>query len=432
MFSDINRMKLIKKSRTIFSGFVCCLLLLDYDAAIAQPDHFAYAITATQKGGTEWIALRKLDTRTGEFGPVLFNVQDNDPHVLDIPAARSYVTQVNSTAANNNSSVLFPIAAVSKGVAAIAYDRKDNRLFYTAMNLDQLRYIDLNTMESFTVSDQWFSKAANFDLRNTGPINRMVIAPDDFGYTITNDGTHLIRFTTQGSPALTDLGDLVDDPKNKEMSIHSICANSGGDMIADDAGHLYLITGYNKVFKIDIASRQAIYLATISGLPQKFTTSGAAVSEDGKQLLLTSTLYSDAYFAIDPETWHATPALSTREVFETADLANSNALYTHSPNSNLFISKNPGYQNSFRVFPNPVMNDEVSVQFTALPAGHYTIQLADLFGTKVIEQKAVISVTGQTEILHISGSSAQGFYYVRILDEKNNLVGTEKLIVERW
>ncbi len=82
----------------------------------------------------------------------------------------------------------------------------------------------------------------------------MVIAPDDYGYTITNDGTHLIRFTTNGSPILTDLGDLQDDPMNKEMTIHSICANSGGDLVADDDGHLYLITGSNKVFKVDIAT----------------------------------------------------------------------------------------------------------------------------------------------------------------------------------
>src|ERR1700709_1429916 len=104
MFSAINRMKLNKMSRSVFSGLVCCLLLVDFHGAIAQPDHFAYAMTATQKGGTEWIALRKLDTRTGEFSPLLFSVQDN------------------------------------KGVAAIAYDRRDIRLFYTPMNLDQLRY----------------------------------------------------------------------------------------------------------------------------------------------------------------------------------------------------------------------------------------------------------------------------------------------------
>ena len=43
----------------------------------------------------------------------------------------------------------------------------------------------------------------------------MVIAPDDYGYTITNDGNHLLRFSTIGTPVLRDMGDLVDDPLNQ-------------------------------------------------------------------------------------------------------------------------------------------------------------------------------------------------------------------------
>ena len=135
-----------------------------FNTARSQSDHFTYAITAVNKGGTAWVALRKLDTRTGEFGNILLNLRDN-------PSPDS-------------------------SVAAIAFDRKGNRLYYTAMNIDQLRYIDLSTMQSVAVSDQYFSKAGKYDLRNAGPINRMVIAPDGNGYTITNDGTHLIKFST--------------------------------------------------------------------------------------------------------------------------------------------------------------------------------------------------------------------------------------------
>ena len=109
-----------------------------------------------------------------------------------------------------------------------------------------------------------------------------------------------LNFRRIGSPVISDLGDLVDDPMNKEMTIHSPCTNSGGDLVADDAGHLFLVTGYNKVYKVDIATRTTTFLATISGLPQKFTTSGVAVGEDGKQLIITSSVYSDAYFLVDP------------------------------------------------------------------------------------------------------------------------------------
>src|SRR5450432_2547546 len=390
-------------SRKSFFRLAFIIMPFLFNSAESQPDHFAYAFTAVNKGGSAWVALRKLDTRTGEFSSILLNVQDYD----------------------------HPQPAPGSSVAAIAYDRKANRLYYAPMNIDQLRYIDLSTMESFTISDQFFSKAGKYDFKNAGPINRMVIAPDDYGYTITNDGNHLIRFTTNGSPVLTDLGDLVDDPLNKEMTIHSFCTNSGGDLVADDAGHLYLITGSNKVFKVDIATRITSYLATVSGLPQKFTTSGVAVSEDGKQLLVSSSVYSDAFFLVDPETWNASPSQTTHEIYESADLANSNVLFTKTTNSNLFISKSQENLNRIRIFPNPVLDDEVSIQFNELPTGNYTIQLANLLGKKLIEQKATIIGTTQTEIMHIPGYTAQGFYYIRILDEKNNVVGTQKLVVER-
>ncbi len=369
------------------------------NTARSQTDHFTYAITAVNKGGTAWVALRKLDTRTGEFGNILLNLRDS-------PSADS-------------------------SVAALAFDKQGNRLYYTAMNIDQLRYIDLSTMQSFAVSGQYFSKAGNYDLKNAGPINRMVIAPDGNGYTITNDGTHLIKFSTNGSPVITDLGDLMDDPLNKEMTVHSPCTNSGGDLVADDAGHLFLVTGYNKVYKVDIATRATTYLATISGLPQKFTTSGVAVGDDGKQLIITSSVYSDAYFLVNSETWTASAPQTPHEKYETADLANSNILFTRSASaSDLFIGKNQG--NLIRIYPNPVLEDNLSIQFNGLPPGNYTIQLSNIMGTKMGQQKAVITALTQTEILHIPRYAAQGFYYIRIVNERNQVVATETLVVERW
>lgn len=422
---------LLKMNRRLFFRLTFIGMLLSFLGARSQPDHFAYAMTAVNKGGAEWVALRKLDTRTGEFSSILLNVKESDPNVSDFSAAKAYSNTLVSNPVNTNSGNLQP--STGSSVAAIAYDRKANRLYYAPMNIDQLHYIDLSTMQEYAVPDQFFSKAGRYEFKNAGPINRMVIAPDGYGYTITNDGNHLLRFSTNGSPVLTDLGDLIDDPQNKEWTIHSLCANSGGDLAADDAGHLFLITGSNKVFKVDIATKMTSYLATVSGLPQKFTTSGVAVSEDGKQLLISSVTYSDTYFLINPETWNALPSGISHEMYETADLANSNVLYTKTgAHSNLFIGKFQENENRIRIFPNPVMDDEVSIQFNELLPGNYTIQMASGLGKRVIQQKATITVNNQTEILHIPHYTTQGFYYIRILDEKNNIVSTQKLVVERW
>jgi hypothetical protein len=418
----------MRKSSICRLAFMTMPLL--FNSARSQNDHFAYAVTAVNKGGSEWIALRKLDTRTGEFSNVLLNVQEKDQDLFDFTAYKEYANKKVTNSFSGTLPGLSPQPALSSSVAAIAYDRKSNRLYYAPMSIDQLRYIDLTTMDVVAFSDQYFSKAGKYDFKTAGPINRMVIAPDDFGYTITNDGKHLIRFSTNGAPVLTDLGELQDDPLNKDMSIrNNPCANSGGDMIADDAGSLFLVTGSNRVFKVNIATRKTTYLATISSLPSKFTTSGVAVTEDGK-ILISSSLYADGYFIVDPETWTATPSSGTHEAFGSADLANSNVL--HSKTSNLFITKAPENVSQFRVFPNPVMDDEVSVQFNGLKPGNYTIQLASVLGNTVLKQKATIAGNTQTELVHIPGATAQGFYYVSILDENNKVVGTQKLVVERW
>jgi hypothetical protein len=405
-----------------------------FHSAQAQSDHFAFAVTAINKGGSERVAFRKIDTRSGDFSNIIIRIPDKNQELINPSVYQLSVIKEISKPVNNAQPVVSPQPAPGTGnsVAAIAYDGKRNRLYFSPMNTDQLRYIDLSTMQINTSLDQYFSKAGKYDFKYGGPINRMVIAPDDYGYTITTDGNHLFRFTTSESPTLADLGALTDDPLNKEMSIHNPCANAGGDLVADDAGHLYLICGSNKVCKVDISTRVASYLATITGLPEKFTTSGAAVNEFDK-LIVSSSVYSDGYFLVDPETWIASPARSTHEIYGSADLANSNVLHAKDPtSSNLFWSKSPEKNSQIRIFPNPLLFDEVSIQFNGLPPGNYTIQLANVLGKKVLQKKVAITGLTQTEVLQIPHSAAQGFYYVHILDEKNKVIDTQKLVVERW
>jgi peptidoglycan hydrolase-like protein with peptidoglycan-binding domain len=402
---------------------VLITLLFFFNSVQSQPDRFAYAVTAINKGSSEWTALRKLDTRTGEFSSILLNMTAGSGALYDLS---THKVVINAT--GNNS----PQPALNSGVAAIAYDRKANRIYYVPMNKDQLHYVELTTMKAFSVTDQSFSKAGNYVFQTASPITRLVIAPDNYGYTITNDGNHLIRFTTNGTPVLTDLGELVDDPLNNEMTIHNACANAGGDLIADDNGHLYLISAGNRVFKLDISTRVTSFLATISGLPQQFTTNGVVVDENGK-LLVSSSVYADAYFIVDPKTWNALPSPPNHPIYASADLANSNVLLTKTKASAVFLlSRSLDKPGKIRVFPNPVLFDEVNIQFNELPPGNYTIQLANVLGRKVIEQKVIITGHNQNEIMRIPGFTAQGFYYIRILNDKNIEVGTQKLAVERW
>jgi len=391
-----------------------------FDHAQAQPGHFVYAITSSGKDGSDWIVLRKLNTQTVELTTVFTSEPDKTISLYEAGSNKIVDHFIEDTIANSS-----PQMAFGNGVAAIAFDKATNRLYFVAVLVDQLRYIDLSTMKTYCVTGQSFGKAGKF-IFHAGSINRMVIAPDGYGYTITNDGNHLFRFTSNGSPVITDLGPLSDLPTNNE-TIHNECGNAGGDIIADDNGSLYLITASNRVFKVDIGSGKTQFLGLISGLPQKFTTSGAAVIEDGN-LLISSSMYSEGYFSVDPETWVASPYRPMSETYNTADLASNNVLISKPSSLIKLPSTN---SNNVKVYPNPVSADAFNIQFNDLKAGNYTVELSDVVGTPLLQQKIKVNLLSQTEVIHFSGNNAQGFYFLKVLDENKITVFTQIMVVGR-
>ena len=134
--------------------------------------------------------------------------------------------------------------------AALAYDKKHERLYYTPMNIAQLRYIDLKTGKVYFFEDDQFGLVqGRGDVPNQ--ITRMVIASDGNGYAITNDANHLIKFTTDKKAIITDLRPLTDDASNGSYSVHN-SARFGGDVIADVNKNLYLVGADRTVYKINL------------------------------------------------------------------------------------------------------------------------------------------------------------------------------------
>ncbi len=121
----------------------------------AQNDRFAYAITDLTKEGSGWNALRKLDLQTGEYSSILLNGSDAKTAVYH-SVSKKKIAQL--TDARFGTMLQAPF---STGVAAAAYDRKNNRLYFTPMFIDQLRYIDLKTMRVYYVADEAFTKLGN-------------------------------------------------------------------------------------------------------------------------------------------------------------------------------------------------------------------------------------------------------------------------------
>jgi hypothetical protein len=334
--------------------------------------------------------------------------------------------------------------------AACAYDKKHERLYYTPMGINQLRYIDLKskTPQVFYFEDEQFGPLNNpGDVPNQ--ITRMTIGGDGDGYALTNNGEHLIRFTTNKKAVVTDLGSLADDASNGNYSIHSH-NGYGGDMVADKSGNLYLVTANRAVFKINIENRTATFKGTIKGLPRGFTTNGAVV-EKGTNIIVTSSTATTGYYMFDVNTMQAKKVSSSDNVYNASDLANGNLLSDKNkkdkkaeeqpqeepqPQETAEEAKQPlnneivNVKEKLTVYPNPVTNGVVNLSFADYAPGRYEIQVFDLNG-KILQTRGInINAKSQLQEIKLSSLMAKGNYLIKVVGESGKLFNVEKLIVQ--
>ncbi len=396
----------------------------------SQNDRFAFAITDLQSSAVGgWNALRKLDLKSGEFTPVLLNGSDASITAYDVTTRKSW-KEIPDVKYGN-----FMQAPFSTGVAAMAYDKKNNRLYFTPMFIDQLRYVDLKTMKVFYVTDQAFTRLGSMHNDEGKVITRMVINPDGTGYAVSNDANTFIRFTTNKKLQITQLGSLVDDPSNGGVSVHNRCSSWGGDMIADDEGNLYILSARNSVYKEDVETKAAKLLGYIKGLPQDFTTNGAVVTTEGK-VLVSSAVNGNAYFVVDPKDWSATQYEAKAGVFRSSDLANSNYLQTKPKNttqSEIVTRKAPENiiaANKIQIYPNPVSNNQFTLQFGKITAGNYNIEMTNVTGQIVMQRGVNVQSEDQVEVISIKSSLARGVYLIKVSGRNNESILSQKLVVQ--
>jgi len=396
----------------------------------AQNDRFAYAITDLSKEGTGWNALRKIDLQTGQYSNILLNGVDVKTIVYDAASKKQLTQQAD---ARYGTMLQSPFAT---GVAAAAYDKKHNRLYFTPMFVDQLRYIDLKTMKVYYIADKAFTNLGSMHNDEGKIITRMAIAPDGYGYAISNDGNTFIRFSTSKKTTLIEqLGSLVDDPSNNGITIHNRCSSFGGDMICDDQGNLIILTARNTVFTINTETKVAKYLGNISGLEQNFTVNGAVVDGDGN-LLVSSAIDGNTYYIVNPANWSAKPYKTANGIFRSSDLANSNYLSAQkTPKlTNIEIQRlirpEEKFANEIAVYPNPVTTSAIKLQFNKVPAGNYTVELRDVLGRTVMQRKISVDGEYQTQELKLDRRNTNGIYMVKVFDGSNQSVFTQKLVVQ--
>jgi hypothetical protein len=433
-----------------------------------------FAITSSEKGGRTWKEVKMINMQTGEvIKPVFTNSTKANP----LNARTKKPVTVSPAPSSGNS--LFAQAPMAKKVvnlddelsgvkevrivrtvhvskvdlnlpfatnsAAMAYDKRHERLYYTPMGINQLRYIDLKSGNVFYFENESFGKVTNYgDVKNQ--ITRMVIASDGNGYALSNNGEHLIKFTTGKKPVITDLGAVTQAATSAGNAI-KMSNLFGGDMIADASGNLYLITANRNVFKIEIDSRTATHMGQINGLPKGYSTNGAMV-EEGSKVIVCSSESTDGYYRFDLNTLQSEKVSTSGNVYNAADLANGVLAFEKkkkkdkkreetepaqkTTNEVVKTTKTETINESgmrIKLFPNPVTEGFVRVSLTDHPAGRYQVQLLDMSG-KMVHSRAV-NVYNKNHIEEIRlPDVAKGNYVVKVINEKGEGTATEKIVIQ--
>lgn len=384
----------------------------------------AYAVTGESKGNFNWTAIRIIDIQTGKEKSLVLGGQT--PKFKGFRTGNKSVLKPEELAQFSGG---YGNGAMAAGVAACAFDRAHNRLYYTPLHLGQLRYVDLGSADPkivFVTSGQ-LNPESNLQLEDN-MITRMAIGADGNGYAINNNGNHLIRFSTDKEHKITDLGPLVD--AGTSPSVHDKATSWGGDIIADAYNNLYLISAYNYVFRIDVTTRKVESLGKIKGLPEGFTTNGALVKPDDR-VLLSSAYNFDGYFDFDLRTLEASPVAKGPQVFNASDLASAHLAFESELSKKLDnkLSVREDSRSAVGIYPNPAVGGQFRLSFGQLDPGTYTVQVFDLQGRALQSRQVNIGGKYQVETIGLKKDIVKGAYLVKVTSG-SKLVFSDKLLVK--
>ncbi|MEO6814950.1 MAG: T9SS type A sorting domain-containing protein [Ginsengibacter sp.] len=424
----------------ILLSFLFCAF---FYTGFSQNSNRAFAITGQVNGNFNWTDIRSIDMNSGNAESVLF--EDGKTKFSFIDADTKRPVDKISVAGNPatmkipggsviaNNIILNNPTPTSLMSAAIAYDKKHDKLFFASMHTGSLIWMDLgagNESPVFYMVQK--TLVDNHDFNDEAfNITRMTIGSDGNGYALTNDGNHLIRFSTGRKTIITDLGNLIDAESNKGISVHNKCSSWGGDIVADAFGKLVLFTASHNVFEIDIPSRIVTYKGGVTNLPPAFSLNGAAVDND-ENVVVSSANTFDGFYKVNMKDLSASKLITKGQVFNASDLASSNLLKQSQIKAgaatlpelevigNKFIS----------VYPNPVSNGEIKISFDNNVPGEYKIALTDLQG-RLIENKIVyVKYHGQIENYKLNTKPVRGLYLIKITNSENQSILSDKLVIE--
>ncbi len=414
--------------KNLLSCFVMTAAFAGIYTAKAQSST-AFAITGESKGNVNWSVIREIDLSTGALIRNIYLPAIQKPSQIDASTGKEL--NYDPLSAKLVKGVATPCTCQSPSLAAAsAFDARRQRLYFTTLFGNDLQYIDLTKKELkiYHVTSQNL-KAFPASAGEADNITRMVFGWDGNGYAITNNGNHVIKFTTDKNAAITDLGSLADKAGNT-VSVHTKAESWGGDLVADDAGSLYLFTVAAHVFKINTGTREAEFIGTIKNLPPTFSVNAAAVDKEGNVTVASST-DAGSYFSVNMKSLKANPVTAPDNMYNASDFANGNFLLTDKTS---LTKTTPAVviksDELVSVYPNPVKNKLVTVYFNGTLQGKHTLEVVDNSGKKIAAKTVELTTGNQSQNIQLPASAPNGIYTMHVSGKNNKNVFTGNLVVE--
>ena len=415
-----------------------------FDKSFSQNSTIAFAITGQSTANFNWADIRIIDMNSGNTNATLFengktkfsfaDAETKQPVSQFILSGKPTLIQ-SSIQISANKVIIDSPSPTSLMSAAVAYDKRHDKVFFASMYTGQLMWLDLrsnmNTPAFYTVQKMLVDHPNLND--ESFNITRMTIGADGNGYALTNDGNHLIRFTTGNKTVVTDMGALIDAESNNSISVHNQCSSWGGDMVADAFGKLYLLSASRNVFIIDPQTRIATYKGAIGNLSATFTVNGAAVIDDNTVMVSSANTF-EGFYKVDINKLAATKINTQGKIYNASDLASCNLLHQQEKLNSVgepSLTKLEVIGNRFiSVYPNPVSNGQIRVTFDGSASGKYKVSVTDLQGRLIGAKDVYVKGPGQVETFQFNRKQASGMYMIKVVDATSKAIFSDKLMVE--
>jgi hypothetical protein len=88
------------------------------------------------------------------------------------------------------------------------------------------------------------------------------------------------------------------------------------------------------------------------------------------------------------------------------------------------------YAGLVSVYPNPVTDNNITLSFNKVPNGDYTLELTDIVGRQILQQRIVVQGEGQTQNISLDPGNARGTYLLRMVNRSKQTVYSQKVLVQ--